>query len=56
MALRKIKDEIADKEEVWFCDNGQDETSLDANLPAGTIAEILTPNGLIVKMKDSSGA
>lgn len=56
MAIRKVKDEIIDKEEIWYCDNGHDETSLDENLPAGSIVEILTPQGLIVKMKDSNGS
>ena len=42
--------------ETWFCESDAEVSEIPASAPPGSIAEILTENGLAVKMKNSDGS
>lgn len=41
--------------ETWYCESVSELANIPENVPAGSIAEILTNDGLTLKMKNSSG-
>lgn len=41
--------------ETWYCESVAELSDIPESAPAGSIAEILTNNGLVVKMKNSAG-
>lgn len=41
--------------ETWYCESDAELTEIPESAPPGSIAEILTENGLTIKMKNSSG-
>ena len=41
--------------ETWICDTEQEVSSIPSKAPIGSIALILTNDGLVVKMKNNAG-
>lgn len=41
--------------ETWYCESENELASIPEEVPASSIAVVLTNNGLAVKMKNSSG-